>query len=83
MHVASNTQRTITSNMQRGNVQALHPETLNTPSKIAQKACLLDMLDRHNDICVSKACAAVPAAASPRHRIHTPHRTACKIQPLG
>ena len=69
--------------MQRGTVQAIpatFPETLTTPSKIAQKASLLDML---NDICVSQACAAVPAAASPCHRIHTPHRTACKIQPLG
>jgi hypothetical protein len=72
--------------MQRGTVQAIpatFPETLTTPSKIAQKASLLDML---NDICVSQACAA-----SPRHRIHgtpphtrhTPRRTACKIQPLG
>jgi hypothetical protein len=72
--------------MQRGTVQAIpatFPETLTTPSKIAQKASLLDML---NDICVSQACAE-----SPRHRIHgtpphtrhTPRRTACKIQPLG
>jgi hypothetical protein len=72
--------------MQRGTVQAIpatFPETLTTPSKIAQKASLLDML---NDICVSQACAASPrhrTHGTPPHTRHTPRRTACKIQPLG
>ena len=46
--------------MQRGTVQAIpatFPETLTTPSKIAQKASLLDML---NDICVSQAAPMPP-----------------------
>ena len=85
MHVACNMQRTIACNMQRGTVQAIpatFPETLTTPSKIAQKASLLDML---NDICVSQARAAVPASASPRHRTHRTRHTArrAKVQPLG
>ena len=86
MRVASNMQRTLTCTMQRGTVQAIpatFPETLTTPSKIAQKASLLDML---NDICVSQACAASPrhrTHGTPPHTRHTPRRTACKIQPLG